>query len=176
MEDQNQNNKGAAVIGDVTEPVVASDGNAELDVCKKQAEEYLNNWKRERADFVNYKKDEGKRMGGFVKLANEALILELLDPMHDLCLAVKQVKDARLDSARLAGLEQVIKKFEDLLKKYGVEKIEVGDPSMGSGQVKFDPMYHEIVNGTEGEKIEEIRAGYTMYGRVIRPTRVKIIK
>ncbi len=128
--------------------------------CKKQAEEYLNNWKRERADFVNYKKDETKRMEEFVKFANMGLILELLDTTDDLYMASKQVKDA--------GLAQVIKKIEDLLKKNGVERIEVGE--------KFNPMLHEVVDGTEGEKIEEVRAGYTMYGRVIRPARVKIIK
>ena len=54
------------------------------------------------------------------------------------------------------------------MKKYGVEKIVIGD--------KFDPMLHEVVEGAEGDKIEEVRAGYTMHGRVIRPTRVKIIK
>ena len=130
------------------------------DQNQKQAEEYLNNWKRERADFVNYKKDEGKRMAEFVKFANEGLILELLDTMDDLYLAAKQAKNT--------GLEQIIKKFEDLLKKYGVEKIKVGE--------KFDPMTQEIIEGTEGDNIEEIRTGYTMHGRVIRPARVRIIK
>ncbi|MBI2063644.1 MAG: nucleotide exchange factor GrpE [Candidatus Yanofskybacteria bacterium] len=154
MEDQNQNLKTVETQKEV------ENENAELDICKKQAEEYLNNWKRERADFVNYKKDEGKRMEEFVKFANEGLILELLDTLDDLYLAAKQTKDS--------GLSQVIKKFEDLLKKYGVERIIIGE--------KFNPMYHEIIEGTEGEKIEEIRAGYTMHGRVIRPTRVKIIK
>ena len=147
MEDQNPKNL-----------VAEDDKNAESELCKKQAEEYLNNWKRERADFVNYKKEEAKRMEEFVMFANESLILELLDNMDDLYLAAKQVKDA--------GLDQVIKKFEDLLKKYGIEKIVVGD--------KFDPMYQEIIEGTEGDIIEEIRAGYTMHGRVIRPARVKL--
>mgnify|MGYP001564335499 CR=1 FL=1 len=137
-----------------------SDSNAELDICKKQAEEYLNNWKRERADFVNYKKDEAKRMEEFIKFANEGLILELLDTVDDLYLAANQIKDS--------GLGQVVKKFEDLLKKYGVEKIAVGD--------KFDPVLYEVVEGTGGGKIEEVRAGYTMHGRVIRPTRVRLIK
>lgn len=152
MENNNQNN--------ISQTGIENNEKAELDLCKKQAEEYLNNWKRERADFVNYKKDEGKRMEEFVKFANESLVLELLDTVDDLYLAAKQTKNE--------GLEQVIKKFEDLLKKYGVEKIKTGD--------KFDPMRHEIVEGTEGDKIEEVRAGYTMYGRVIRPARIKIIK
>src|SRR3989344_8059222 len=158
MEDQNTNNLKIAASSDADE--TKGSENAELGACKKQAEEYLNNWTRERADFVNYKKDEGKRMGEFIKFANEGLIGEVLDVLDDLDLAVKQVKNA--------GLEQVIKKFDDLLKKYGAERIAVG--------VKFDPMLYEVVEGTEGENMEEIRAGYTMHGRVIRPVRVKIIK
>lgn len=134
--------------------------NTELDNCKKQAEEYLNNLKHERADFINYKKDEAKRMEEFVKFANKSLILELLDITDDLLLASKQIRES--------GLEQIIKKIDDLLKKYGVEKIVMGD--------KFDPILHEVVEGAEGDKIEEIRAGYTMRGRVIRPARVKIKK
>ena len=110
MEDKNQNQKTTEIQKET------EDKNTESDACKKQAEEYLNNWKRERADFVNYKKDEGKRMEEFVKFANESLILELLDVVDDLYLAAKQTKDT--------GLNQVIKKFEYLLKKYGVEKIE----------------------------------------------------
>lgn len=136
---------------------------------KQKAEEYLNNWKRERADFINYKKDEGKRVEEFVKFANEDLILEVTEIVDDLDLAVKELKNA--------GLEQIIQKFTELFKKYGVERIEIGDPSTSSGQVKFDPALHEAVE-TEpgGEKIVEVRAGYTMHGKVIRPARIKIIK
>lgn len=195
MEDNNKKTTEDPSGVDMATETTQSDDNAELDTCKKQAEEYLNNWKRERADFINYKKDEVKRLGEFVKFASESLILELLETIDDLYLAAKQVKDAGLDSAKLAGLEQVIKKIEDLLKKYGVEKIVVGD--------KFDPMYQETIttetvtteiwNGEETrkeqetrkgiaevqdkeEKIEEVRAGYTMHGRVIRPARVKVVK
>jgi molecular chaperone GrpE len=134
----------------------------ELEISKKQAEEYLNNWKRERADFINYKKDEAKRVEEFVKYANESIILQLLDVVDDLDIAAKQEADAE-------ATKQIIKKTEDLLKKYGVERIKLDG--------KFDPELHEAVS-TEpgGEKIEEVRAGHTMYGKVIRPTRIKIIK
>lgn len=177
MEKQNQNNTNQTDVDDAI-GIDKSDKDAELDVCKKQTEEYLNNWKRERADFINYKKDDGKRMEEFVKFANGGLILELLDAMDDLYLAVKQVYPVKskkagtatqlFDGVKDIGLDQIIRKFESLLKKYGVEKIKIGD--------KFDPMYHEIVEGAKGDKIEEVRAGFTMHGRVIRPVRVKIVK
>lgn len=155
MKDENKNN----IKNDeqIIEPEVS-----ELEVCQKQGEEYLNNWKRERADFINYKKDEAKRMEAFVGFANEGLILEFLDIIDNLELAAKH--DISSDS-----IKQIIKKTEGVLKKYDVERIKTGK--------EFDPNLHEAVSTEpEGDKIEEVRAGYTMRGKVIRPVRVKIIK
>lgn len=132
----------------------------ELEKDKNQAEEYLNNWKRERADFLNYKKDEVKRLSEFAKFANEGVVLEVVELMDDLETASKELEDP--------GLNQIVKKFEEFLKKHDVERIDTGG--------EFDPLLHEAVEGTEGNKIEEVRAGYTMHGKVIRPARVKIIK
>ncbi len=135
----------------------------ELEVCQKQAEEYLNNWKQERADFINYKKDEAKRLEEFVKFANEGLILEVIEILDDLEIALKH------GNGDSNGLRQIMKKFTDWLKKYGVETIKV------TGE-KFNPLLHEAIETEkEGDSIEEIRAGYTMHGKVIRPARVKLI-
>ncbi len=131
-----------------------------LEKAKAQAQEYLDNWKRERADFLNYKKDEMKRLSEFAKFADEGVLLEVIELMDDLEVAVKEITNP--------GLEQIVKKFREFLKKHGVQRIDTEGP--------FDPLLHEAVEGTEGDKIEEVRAGYTMHGKVIRPERVKIIK
>lgn len=143
---------------------------SEQEKCQPERDEYLNNWKRERADFLNYKKDEARRLEEFVKFANEAVILEVIEVIDDLEKAAKEINNE--------GLNQVLKKFQDLLKKYNVEKISI--------EGAFDPLLHEAVttetqNEEENaemkeEKLEEVRAGYTMHGRVIRPARVKIVK
>lgn len=127
-----------------------------------KTEEYLNNWKRERADFLNYKKEEAKRIEAFAKFASEDVILETIEIVDDLELAVQEYKDM--------GLEQIIKKFKDLFKKYGVEEIRVESN-------KFDPTLQEAIE-TEpgGEKIVQVRTGYMMHDKVLRPARVKIIK
>ena len=134
----------------------------ELEDCRKKSEEYLNGWKRAQADFVNYKKDETKRLVEFLKFGNESLILEIIEVLDDLDNAAKELKNS--------GLDQVIKKFQELLKKYSTERIKV------EGE-KFDPLVHEAVSTeTDGEKMEEVRAGYMMQDKVIRPARVKIVK
>ena len=165
---QNKNNTNSTVVDNVE--AVAEDGNVELNLCKKQAEEYLNNWKRERADFMNYKKDEAKRMSEFVKFANEPLILEIIESLDDLELAQEDIKND--------GLSGVIKKFKNVLKKYGVEEIEI------EGK-QFDPNLHEQVFADSGESLQQgaysmgnmqkVRSGYTMNGRVMRVARVRML-
>src|SRR3989344_6576986 len=48
--------------------------SSELEICKEKCEEYLNNWKRSAADFINYKKDEMERMGALVQYSKEDMI------------------------------------------------------------------------------------------------------
>ena len=57
----------------------------DLEECQKKAEEYLNGWKRERADFLNYKKEEMERIGQLVKYANEEIILKSAWPSLIVC-------------------------------------------------------------------------------------------
>lgn len=144
--------------------------NNELEDCKKQAEEYLNNWKRERADFVNYKKDEMKRMEEFLKFSTEGLIMELVDVIDSVEVARDNLPDMPALKEWTAGFDSSIDKVHKFLKKFGVEKIKI------SGS--FDPLLHEAVEvkDKDGNKIEEVRPGYTMHGKVIRPARVRIIK
>lgn len=130
-------------------------------VIQSKEEEYLNNWKKERADFINYKKEETRRLEEFVKYANEDLVLEMMELVDDLEIAAKEVPGV--------GLEHVVKKFSELFKKYGVERISI------DGQ--FDPALHEAVEiEKEGTKMVEVRAGYMMRDKVIRPARVKLSK
>ena len=149
------------------EPKQINDQSEELEQVKSKSEEYLNNWKRERADFINYKKDEIRRLGEIIKFANESLILEMIDVLDNLEMAIKHASPD-VDKEWLKGLEHVQKDFMELLNKYGVERIKTTD--------NFDPELHEMVGEGEGDKVEELRAGYTMHGKVIRPARVKIIK
>lgn len=135
-----------------------------IDQIKAEAEEYLNNWKRERADFLNYKKEETRRLEEFVRYANEDLVLELIDILDSLELALKH------EPTEL--LKKLSKDFEELLKKYGVEKIKTEGES-------FNPLLHEAVEAPkvpEALLLEEVRPGYTMHGKVIRPARVKLVK
>ena len=143
----------------------------EREEVKKQAEEYLNNWKRERADFINYKKDESKRMEEFLKFSTEGIIMELIDVIDGIETARNNLPESKELKEWTEGFDSSLDKLHEFLKKFGVEKIKVE----GEG---FNPLLHEAVEvqDKDGDKIEEIRPGYTMHEKVIRPARVKIIK
>ena len=151
----------------------------ELQKCEAEKQDYLNNWKRERADFINYKKEEARRVEEIVKFANESIILELIEVLDELEVVRKNFPQEVAEKTPdwLNELDKSIGKFNEFLNRYGVERIKIGDPSTSSGRAKFDPLLHEVVEAEEkGDKLIEVRAGYTMHDRVMRPARVRIIK
>lgn len=142
----------------------------EQNINKEQ--EYLNGWKRERADFLNYKKEEAERISSLAKYANEALILDFLPVLDNLRLAQSHINDD--------GITQIIKQFEDILAKEGIEPI----PTIG---LEFDPNLMESVGAASQSEAslapsgretvaEEVQRGYTMNGKLIRVAKVKISK
>ena len=144
-----------------------ADEEKKEEVKISKEEEYLNGWKRERADFLNYKKDEMERIGQLAKYANEEILLNILPVLDNLLLAQQHISDN--------GLAQVIRQFQDLLKKEGIEAIKT------EGE-KFNPNIMEAVEelkveGKEpGTVVEETQKGYTMHGQIIRVAKVKISK
>lgn len=153
----------------------------ELEKCKTQCEEYLNGWKRAKADLINYQKDETKRFEEFAKYASKELIRELITVMDSFDLAIAAMASSAQGSGGPKG-DKVDKgtlmirtQLEDVLKKQGLERIPV---TVGDA---FDPGVHEAVAAVEsaelpGTVIEEVERGYMLNGRVIRPARVKVAR
>ncbi|MCX6721108.1 MAG: nucleotide exchange factor GrpE [Candidatus Staskawiczbacteria bacterium] len=138
----------------------------------KKEEEYLNGWKRERADFLNYKKDEMERIGQLVKYSNEELILNIMPILDNFYLAEKHLPE---NKEFASGFTQIKKQLEDFLKKEGIEPIK----TFGE---KFDPNLMEVVEEIEtkekesGVVIEETQKGYTLHGKMIRVAKVRVTK
>ena len=140
-----------------------------LEECGKAKDAYLDGWRRCKADFINYQKEELKRLEDVVKFGNEDLIKELLEVMDSF--AAFQKNRQEKDSAVGAIQSQL----ENTFKKRGLEKIAV---SLGS---PFDPKYHEAVGEMESEHpagtiAEEVETGWTLHGKIVRAAKVKISK
>ncbi len=142
-----------------------------LEEEKKRSEDYLNRLKYMQADFENLKKRLERQLEEIRKYGNEHLILELLEIVDELDLAVEESRQTRSVEVLLRGVEMTLKKLKKVLEGEGVSPIDCID------QV-FDPAKHDVIgkieSDEEGKIIEEIRKGYTMKGKVIRPSVVKI--
>ena len=146
----------------------------ELTKCQKERDEYLDGWKRAKADLINYKKDETKRFENVVRFSNESLVRELINVLDSFDLALVAL-EAENDSRKEKGLYLIRQQLEDILKRVGLERIivSVGQP--------FDPGLQEAIASIESDKpagtvIEEVEKGYLLSGRLIRPARVKVAK
>lgn len=146
----------------------------ELSKCQKERDEYLDGWKRAKADLINYKKDEAKRFEAIVKFSNESLVRELINVLDSFDLALIALEN-EADSKKEKGLYLIRQQLEDILKQNGLERIiiSVGQP--------FDPALQEAVAEVESDKpsgtiIEEVERGYLLNGKLIRPARVKVSK
>ncbi|MEN3184578.1 MAG: nucleotide exchange factor GrpE [Atribacterota bacterium] len=135
--------------------------------------EYLNDLKRVKADFDNFRKREMLYRQQFVKTANRDLILKILPIIDDLEKALLEGQKNEVNTTFLQGVELIYRKFLNVLEKEGVRPIET------KGQ-KFDPKYHEAIATVSlpGQEdfaiVEEVRKGYLYHDEVLRPAQVKV--
>ncbi|MCR4260733.1 MAG: nucleotide exchange factor GrpE [Candidatus Colwellbacteria bacterium] len=146
---------------------------SEADKLKAERDEYLDGWKRAKADLANYKKDELKRLEEIVRFANEDIIRNLLSVLDSFELALSAMeRDGQVEK----GVYLIKNQLEDLLHRRGLERMEVTDG------IRFDPGIHDAVTTVPGEKAqddliaEEVEAGYTLNGKVLRPAKVKVYR
>jgi len=140
------------------------DKNKVLDEKQKEFANIENQLKRALADYQNLEKRVAEEKISWIRLANKDLLLRLLPGLDSLLLAQIHTQDE--------GVKVSIKHFLDILQEVGVEKIE----SLGKD---FDPKFMEAVTTREGEEgrvVEEVRAGYTLNGAVLRPSQVIVGK
>ena len=152
----------------------------ELEKLKKEKDEYLKGWQRERADFINYKKDEKERFKEVVRFSNERIVKSLIAILDGFDLAIesflKEGKDKKENDNYLKGIYLIKSQLQDILEKEGVNEIKV---KIGE---KLNPAFHEVVAMAENEKfapdtiIKILEKGYILNNKVIRPCRVILAK
>ena len=151
------------------------DLSGELEGVKKELRETKDQLLRGLADFDNYRKRIAREREHMTKCANEELIRQLLEVVDNIELALEAASDAKAFEGFKQGIEMIYKRISEILSKEGLCPIAC----LGED---FDPNYHEAVmaieaEGKESEKVvEEMQKGYTLDGRVIRPSKVVVSK
>ena len=142
----------------------------ELAAEKQKAAEYLANWQRAQADFINYKRRMEQERADFNSFANANLVLGILPVLDDLERALEAMPVRISKSEWAEGMRLVERKFKTILQGMGVI------PMVSVGET-FDPNIHEALrqsSGPEGIIIEEFQKGYMMGARVLRPAKVVV--
>ena len=168
-----KNEENEIVPEDLDDSVVAEEATEEsakklrerLKIAEAKAKEYLDGWQRSQADFVNIRRRDEEAKAEFLKFARLSLIEELIPVLDSFNLALAHGNK---------DVKPVYDQFFAVLKQNGLEEL---DP-MGE---TFDPKSHEavgVVLTDEPEKdhkiLEVIQKGYILFGKIIRPAKVKI--
>src|SRR3989344_5829429 len=148
---------------------------ADLKQVKKEKEEYLLGWQKERAEFANYKKDEDNRKVSFSESMREHILTRFLTVMDSFNMAFtnKEVWD-KVDENWRKGVEYIYAQMNGIFEEYGVKAI-------GEAGENFDPSMHQSVDVVATDKKEDnhkiaavIQKGYKLGERVLRPARVNV--
>lgn len=134
--------------------------------------DYLDGWKRAKADFENYKKRQAQSQQEFFQFANVGLIMQILPVVDNFHASIGHIPEEQKKSPWVAGIMHIQKQLENILKDNGVSEIEVkiGDD--------FNPAEHEAVSGEQEKKelknkiTKVVQKGYKLGDKVIRAARV----
>ncbi|MDI9643859.1 MAG: nucleotide exchange factor GrpE [Candidatus Verstraetearchaeota archaeon] len=144
----------------------------QLSALQKELHDSNTRLKYAQADCENIRKRSERQIEEVRLYANASLICDLLEVVDELELALKNARSAE-QGAIVQGVEMTLKKMRKVLEKHGVSQIDCL-------MRPLDPEKHMVVSREEREDleentvIEEMRKGYMLRDRVIRPSVVKV--
>ena len=145
-----------------------------VDDILRERDDFLAALQRERAEFMNFKRRTAEERDAMRGLAGEDLIRKVLALADDFDLAVEHRPEGGVDESWVEGIAAIDRKLRVLLESEGVSAIDA------SAGLQFDPHEHEAVANVPGtgrpggEIVEELRRGYRLRDRVIRPALVAV--
>src|SRR2546422_2855115 len=165
-----ENDKYEGVTADQATPTEQQ----EIEALKKERDNLYDRLLRKQAEFENYKKRMDREKSEFMQFASSELMKELLNALDSFDLAIRNAAaEGKGGENTLRGFELIYKQLQDTLARFGLKPIEA------KGK-KFDPNFHQAVSTQptkdvdENTVIEEMRKGYTLNGRLLRPAMVSV--
>ena len=164
----------APAATDPSDATEVSEAAPELAALKGERDDLYDRLLRKTAEFDNYRKRVERERREQADQSVVDLLQQLLQVVDDFDLALK-VEAGEEAAAYRKGVELIHAKLHDLLRKQGVRPIE----ALGAD---FDPNVHQAVTHEsspehrEGEVIGELRRGYMLGERLLRPAMVKVAK
>jgi molecular chaperone GrpE len=152
----------------------------QLDELKERAAKTDEHWERllrTTADFENFKKRAAREKQDAIKFANEGLLQKLIPVLDnfDMALAATQTTQAEAVQSLQTGINMIHQQLRNALLEAGLEEIDA------TGKT-FDPNLHEAVSQQEsadvpeGHVLQQLRKGYKLRERLLRPASVVVAK
>lgn len=136
---------------------------------QQQLESLQANYTRLAADFDNFRRRTQRQTQEVIARANENLLCQLLPVLDNFCIAL----DSLADESVLKGMTMIYEQLIGVLEAEGVKII-------AAQGCAFDPLVHEAVSYAHCSDcddniiVDELRKGYMLGGKVIRPSAVKV--
>ena len=174
----------AAGDAETAEPVASLDPATvtpeQLEELKTRAEKANENWERllrTTADFDNFKKRAAREKQDAIRYANEGLLEKLVPVLDNFDAALSAAQTSSADGAQSlqTGVAMIFQQLKKVLTESGLEEVDA------TGQA-FDPNLHEAVSQQEsndvpeGNVLQQLRKGYKLRDRLLRPATVVVAK
>ena len=174
VEDELDNNQPLAAAQD--DDLSAADSSedtalrAEADRLQAERDQLLDRLARLQADFDNYRKREARERTEYRDYALANTVEQFLPVLDNFQLALRSQGSA--EQLR-SGVELIIRQMEEIVRSLGVQPV----PTV---ETQFDPRVHEAIEMVERDDLpdhqvmEEVRRGYTLRERLLRPAMVRV--
>jgi molecular chaperone GrpE len=170
-------NSTAEPLVPVEPATVTAEQLEELKERAAKADEHWDRLLRTTADFENFKKRVGREKQEAIKFANETLLQKLVTVLDNFDMALSAAQNEQVAAAQSlqTGIQMIYQQFKNVLVEAGLEEIDAtGKP--------FDPNLHEAVSqkettaSPEGQVVQQLRKGYKLRDRLLRPASVVVAK
>ena len=147
----------------------------DLESVRKAKDEVSDRLQRVYADYANFQRRVPKNIADSVAYEKERFIRSFLPVLDNFDRTLREARTAQNAEAVIQGVQIIHDQMLAILKSHGVEPMETVNE-------KFDPERHEaMLRRSEPDQendvvLEEFQKGYTLSGRVLRPSRVAINK
>jgi molecular chaperone GrpE len=145
---------------------------AKLAQAEAQAAEYKDQWLRATADYKNFKRRTEIERAELIRSASADLLFKLLPVLDDFDMALASIPAEVAETPWWGGTQLIAQKLRTIVEGQGLKPIE----AVGAD---FDPNLHDAIAyedapGQDGKITEELRKGYKLHDRVLRPSMVKV--
>jgi molecular chaperone GrpE len=147
---------------------------AQLAQAEAQAAEFKDQWLRATADYKNFKRRTEIERAELIRSASADLLMKLLPVLDDFDMAQASIPAEVAETAWWGGTQLIAQKLRTIVEGQGLKQID----ALGA---EFDPNLHDAIAyeeapGEDGKITAELRKGYKLHDRVLRPSMVKVGK